>query len=125
MTSIPYIIIMSNDIIYTSSHKDFLEVNIIDKVADIMYTQYDNELSSYDDFIYRQKKLPNIMNDIHNSDYLPLDSETINYKNFIAKNFNNINNKEVIKVLYFDNNEWKKYNISPTLAYNIYKIRFL
>lgn len=123
MISVPYIIIMNNSTIYSVAPKDQLDIIIIDKIVEIMYKQYDNELSSFQDFIYRQKKLPNIITDINNSQYISIDSELRNYKNFISKNFNN--DKDAIDILYFTNNEWTKYDIPQSLVYNIYKIKYL
>jgi hypothetical protein len=114
---------MNNSTIYSVAPKDQLDIIIIDKIVEIMYKQYDNELSSFQDFIYRQKKLPNIITDINNSQYISIDSELRNYKNFISKNFNN--DKDAIDILYFTNNEWTKYDIPQSLVYNIYKIKYL
>jgi hypothetical protein len=86
---------------------------------------YDNELESFDDFIYRQKRLPKILQDITNSQYISFDGELKNYKNFIISYFNNNNDHEAIEILYFDNNKWNKYDIPKTLVYNIYKIKYL
>jgi len=121
---VPYIIILNNKrVIYDSADNEIYDVTIIDKIVNMMYNIYDNELSSYDDFIYRQTKLPNILNTINNSQYLSINSELNMYQNFIAKNFSN--NNDAVEVLYFDNNKWNKYDIPQRLVYNLYKIKFL
>ena len=123
---VPYIIILnynSQRIIYDSADNELYNTIIIDKLVDMMYSIYDNELVSFDDFIYREKKLPNIFTTINNSQYLSINSELNMYQNFIAKNFSN--NNDAVEVLYFDNNKWNKYDIPQRLVYNLYKIKFL
>jgi len=126
---IPYIIILNSikvqKVHYNIINKDLLNTVFIDKIVDIMNELYDNELESFDDFIYRQKRLPKILQDITNSQYISFDSELKNYKNFIISYFINNNDHEAIEILYFDNNKWNKYDIPKTLVYNIYKIKYL
>jgi hypothetical protein len=126
---IPYIIILNSikvqKVHYNIINKDLLNTVFIDKIVDIMNELYDNELESFDDFIYRQKRLPKILQDITNSQYISFDGELKNYKNFIISYFNNNNDHEAIEILYFDNNKWNKYDIPKTLVYNIYKIKYL
>jgi hypothetical protein len=126
---IPYIIILNSikvqKVHYDIINKDLLNTVFIDKIVDIMNELYDNELESFDDFIYRQKRLPKILQDITNSQYISFDSELKNYKNFIISYFINNNDHEAIEILYFDNNKWNKYDIPKTLVYNIYKIKYL
>lgn len=124
---VPYIIILnynSQRIIYDSTDNELYNATIIDKLVDIMYSIYDNELVSFDDFIYREKKLPNIFNTINNSQYLSTNSELNMYQNFIAKNLSNRDN-DAVEVLYFANDKWNKYDIPERLVYNLYKIKFL
>jgi len=126
---IPYIIILNSikvqKVHYDIINKDLLNTVFIDKIVDIMNELYDNELESFDDFIYRQKRLPKILQDITNSQYISFDGELKNYKNFIISYFINNNDHEAIEILYFDNNKWNKYDIPKTLVYNIYKIKYL
>jgi hypothetical protein len=71
---IPYIIILNSikvqKVHYDIINKDLLNTVFIDKIVDIMNELYDNELESFDDFIYRQKRLPKILQDITNSQYI-------------------------------------------------------
>ena len=126
---IPYIIILNSikvqKVHYNIINKDLLNTVFIDKIVDIMNELYDNELESFDDFIYRQKRLPKILQDITNSQYISFDSELKNYKNFIISYFINNNDHEAIEILYFDNNKWNKYDIPKTLVYNIYRVKYV
>jgi hypothetical protein len=127
--AIPYIIILNytkpHTIIYDAVNKDNLFSTLIDKIVNIMHELYDNELTSFDDFINRQTKLPNILHEINNSQYISCNAELKNYKDFIIKYFNNKTDKQVIEIVYFDDNQWIKYNIPHNLVYNIYKINYL
>ena len=67
--SIPYIIILNyknKNVIYDIINSEFISSSLNEKIVDIMYSLYDNELTSFTDFINRETKLPHVLYDINN-----------------------------------------------------------
>ena len=126
--NIPYIIILNHarpsKVIYDIAEKNLLNTTIIDRIADLMYELYDNDLTSYQDFEDRQKAIPNIVNEINDQNYITTDYEIKSYKDFIVKNFTN-NNKGALDILYIDNNNWVEYKVPPNLVFYKYKIKYI